>query len=133
MSGTLTGTRTLDADLYSFRLGPTVYWPLSKRWAVEASGGLAMGLVSADYKFNETAVLSDGGQATNSGEIGATDLVYGGYVAATVMYHPASNWDIYLSAQFMPLGDALVGGGGRQARLDLSTGAYLSAGINWPF
>ncbi len=133
IGGTLTGTRTLDADLFSFRLGPTVYWPLSKRWAVEASGGFAMGVVSADYKFNETAVFSDGGQATNHGDIGATDLVYGGYVAATIKYHPASNWDIYVGAQFMPLGDALVSGGGRQARLDLSTGAYLSAGINWPF
>ena len=54
-------------------------------------------------------------------------------VGATLMYHAVQNGDFYVGVQYMPLGSAEISGGGRQARLDLSGGIYLSAGINWPF
>ena len=48
-------------------------------------------------------------------------------------YHAQPNADIFLGAQFMTLGTSTIGGEGRQARLDLGSGIYLSAGINWQF
>jgi hypothetical protein len=133
VGGTVTGSRTLDVTLYNIRLGPTVYRPLGRRLAVEASGGFALGVVSGDYKFDETIVLADGSSAVNTWKIGATDVVYGGYVNAVLLYHVVPNGDIYLGAQFMPLGNASVSSGGRQARLNLGSGVYFSGGINWPF
>lgn len=130
--GTITGSRTLDTTLYVFRLGPLVHWELSPRWAVSASAGPAVGLVNGDLKYDEL-VQAGNTSGINTGSVGGSDWVFGGYVGATVMYHAVPNGDIYLGVQYMPLGTAQIGGGGREAKLDLSGGVYISAGINWPF
>jgi hypothetical protein len=131
--GTVTSSHSLDVMLYTVRLGPSVYWDLNESFGLSASFGPAIGIVSGDYKYNEI-VTAGGVSANNSGKFGATDLVYGGYVNATVMYHvPNENADIYLGAQFMPLGDATFSGGGREAQLKLGGQVNISAGINWSF
>ena len=131
--GTVTGSSTLDVMFYTVRLGPSVYWDVNKYIGVSASAGPALGIVSGTYKYNE--IISAGGvSANNQGRIEATDLVYGGYVNATVMYHvPDENADIFLGAQYMPMGDATFSGGGREARLKLGGQVYITAGINWAF
>ena len=130
---TVTGSRELDVMLYTVRLGPSVYWDLNEHFGLSASAGPAMGIVSGDYKYNE--IVSAGGISANSqGQIGATDLVYGGYVNATIMYHvPNESADIYLGAQYMPMEDATFSNGNRESRLKLGGQVYISAGINWAF
>lgn len=128
----LTGSRTLQADLYAFRLGPSVFWDVSPYIGISASAGPAFGIVSGDYRFNEL-LLTDSGQVRNKGRFGATDFVFGGYVSAMVTYHAVENGDFYIGAQFMPLGSANFSKGGRSARLNLDGSVFISAGINWPF
>jgi hypothetical protein len=133
VAGTITGSRALEVVLYQFRLGPTLYWPIHRRWALQGGGGFALGLVAGDYKFDEAAVFADGSRVSNTGQMGATEVVYGGYVAATLLYHLQPHADLFLNAQFMPLGNTTIQGQNREARLDLGTGVYISAGLNWPF
>ena len=117
--------------LYTVRLGPTVYWDLNENFGLSAGAGPAIGIVSGDYKYDE---ITTPGAPHNHGQFGATDLVYGGYVNATLMYHvPNESADIYIGAQFMSLGNANFSGGGREASLKLGGQVYISAGINWPF
>jgi hypothetical protein len=135
-SGNVTGSRTLDVMLYTVRLGPSVYWDVNKYIGVSASAGPALGIVSGDYKYDETitaTTINGTTRAPNSGRFGTTDLVYGGYVNATLMYHATENGDFYVGVQYMPMGDATFSGGGREARLKLGGQVYISAGINWPF
>jgi hypothetical protein len=130
---TLTGSRTLDVMLYTVRLGPSVYWDLNEHLGLSAGAGPAVGIVSGSYKFNETVNAGDF-SAQNKGKIDATDLVYGGYANAMLLYHvPGENGDLYLGAQFMSLGNATISGGGRQGQLNLGGQIYITAGINWPF
>jgi len=131
--GTVVGTQTLDVMLYTVRLGPSVYWDLNQYFGLSVGVGPAVGIVSGDYKYDEI-VSSGGGSARNQGRFGTTDLVYGGYVNATVIYHvPGENADIYVGGQYMPMGDATFSSGGREARLNLGGQVYISAGINWAF
>jgi hypothetical protein len=132
-TGTLNGSHTLEVMLYTVRLGPSVYWDLNENFGLSASVGPAIGIVSGDYKYDE--IVSAGGvSARNHGQFGATDVVYGGYVNATLLYHvPNEKADIYIGAQFMSLGNANFSGGGREASLKLGGQVYISAGINWPF
>lgn len=130
--GTLSGTRTLDVTLYSFRLGPTVHWELHPRIAVALSGGAALGIVDGELQFNETITLA-GSSPNNRGSFGSTEITYGGYVAGTLMIHAVKNGDFYIGAQYMPLGGAIFSNGGREAKLDMAGAVYISAGINWPF
>jgi len=128
---TITGSRTLDVMLYTVRLGPSVYWDLNEDFGLSAGAGPAVGIVSGSLKYNEIIPTSS---VPNKGQIDATDVVYGGYVNASLMYHvPGENGDLYLGVQYMSLGNATISGGGRQGRLNLGGQVYITAGINWPF
>jgi hypothetical protein len=127
----LTGTQTLDVMLYTFRLGPTIYWDLNPKVGMSISGGPAFGVVSGDLEWNETVTTDT--SAKYKGKVSGTDVVYGGYVNATIMYHATKNGDLYIGAQYMPLGKATISGNGREGTLDLRGAIYFTAGINWPF
>jgi hypothetical protein len=132
-ANTLTGTRTLDVMLYTFRLGPTFYCDLTKRIGVQIGAGPALGLVTGDLKYDETLTTVTGGTSHNSGRVSSTDLTWGGYVNAMVTFHTVRNGDFYLGAQFMPMGTAQIGNSSRHADLNLTGQVYISAGVNWPF
>ena len=131
-AGTVTGKQTLDVMLYTVRLGPTMYWDLTEHVSLSLGAGPAVGVVSGDYKYDEM-ITASGVNAHNSGQIGGTDFVYGGYVNATVLCHVTDNGDIFAGAQFMPMSDATISGGGRMGRLNLGGQVYFTVGINWPF
>jgi hypothetical protein len=127
---TITGSHTLDVMLYTVRLGPSVYWDLNEYFGLSAGAGPAVGIVSGSLKYKEIIPTSS---VPNKGQIDATDVVYGGYVNASLMYHLVKNGDLYLGVQYMSLGNATISGGGREGRLNLGGQVYISAGINWPF
>lgn len=131
-SAVVTGSHALEVQLYTFRLGPTIFWDLSRRTSLSLGAGPAIGVVNGEYKYDET-IIANGVPAENSGSIHGTDAVYGGYVNATLLYHWEDHGDFYIGAQFMPMSDATISGGGREGQLDLSGQIYLSVGINWPF
>ncbi len=130
-TGTITGSHTLDVMLYTLRLGPSVYWDFNRYLGMSVGAGPAVGIVSGDLKFDE--FITTPSTAHNTGKVSGTSMVYGGYVNVSLMYHVLRNGDLYISAQYMPLGSASIGGQGREGRLDLSGQVYISAGINWPF
>ncbi|HLX71248.1 MAG TPA: hypothetical protein VKV04_16605 [Verrucomicrobiae bacterium] len=131
-AGTVGGSQSLDVMLYTLRLGPTFYWDLSDHLSLSLGVGPAIGIVSGDYKFDEI-ITANGVSARNSGSIGGTDFVYGGYVNATVLCHVVDNGDIFAGVQFMPMSNATISGGGRMGRLNLGGQLYFSVGVNWPF
>ena len=130
--GVVTGTHELDVDLYTLRLGPSIYWDVTERVGISFGAGPAVGLVDGDYKYNETVTVN-GLSTPNSGQIGATDFTFGGYVNATLMYHLVANGDLYLGAQYMPMENVTITGAGRSGQLNLDGQIYVSVGINWPF
>jgi hypothetical protein len=131
-SGNISGTRSLDVMLYTLRLGPSFYWDLGEHVGMSLGAGPAVGLVSGNYKYNET-ITANGSNSQNTGQFGATDFIYGGYVTAAFMYHVQDDADIYVAAQYMPMSSANFSSGGREGELDLKGQLYLSVGINWPF
>ena len=132
VDGTLSGSQALDVSLYTLRLGPSMYWDLPKRFGLALGAGPAVGMVDGEYKYNET-ITTAGGKVQSSGKISGTDFVFGGYVNGTLLYHLQNNGDLFLGAQYMPMTDATISGGGRQGRLNLDGQLYFSVGLNWPF
>ena len=125
---TATGSHTLDVMLYTFRLGPSFYWDLTDRFGMSLGAGPAVGIVSGSYKYDEII-----GSTHNTGQISDTKIVYGGYVNATLLYHVQDNADIFIGAQYMPMSDATISGGGREGRLNLGGQLYFTIGVSWPF
>ncbi len=132
-TGILTGTRRLEANIMDFRLGPNLQWHLGGRWAASLGGGFALGLVTGDYSFDETIVFESGGTASNQGDFSSTEVVYGGYAEALIYFRAEERSEIYIGAQYVSLGDATFSGVGREARIKLGNGVYLTAGIHWIF
>lgn len=133
-AGTLMGEQSLDAILYTFRLGPSIYWDISPYIGVSASAGPAIGFVSGSLDYNGSVTLDSTGYTTTlRGSANDSDLVYGGYINAAIMYHVVKNGDFYLSAQYMPMSAADIGGTGHAARLKLGGQVYFAFGVNWPF
>lgn len=127
-------TRSLDVMLYTFRLGPTMYWDWDEHVGFYAGAGPAVGLVSGNLNYSDSIAYNGGATtAHNRGDISGTSLTYGGYVNATIVYHAVEGGDFYLGAQLMPMSSATISGGGRSGKLDLSGQLYITAGINWPF
>jgi hypothetical protein len=131
-SGVVSGNRELDEILYTVRFGPSFYWDLTEDFGMSLGAGGAVGIVNGNYTYNEM-VTSGGVSARNSGDFSTTDVIYGGYVNGTLLYHVLDNADFYLGAQYMPLGNASFSSGGRQAELKLGGQIYVSVGVNWPF
>jgi hypothetical protein len=132
--GRITGTRELDMYMHNLRFGPTFHWELAPRWAIQASGGGALGIVSGDYRFNERVTnLGTTTSFGNSGRFSSTDVVFGGYLNGVVMCHIQEHGDIYAGVQFMSLSDADFEKDGRRARIDLGAAVSFLIGVNWPF
>jgi hypothetical protein len=130
---TISGPRTLDVSLHNIRFGPTVHWEFARRWAVQGSAGGAVGIVTGDYKFNETIAVQGGTTTFNSGKIGTSEFVYGGFVNGVVLFHVEEHGDIYAGVQFMTMSDSEVDEAGRRARLNLGGAFSFLVGVNWPF
>jgi len=134
-TGTITGTRTLDVTLYTIRLGPSLFWEITENLGLSVSAGPVVGVASGEYKYDEI-ITTGNSSAHNSGSFGSTDVIYGGYVNATLKYHVVDNGRdayFYVGAQYTPMGSATFSNGGRSGQLNLDGQIYLSAGIGWPF
>lgn len=137
----ISGTRRLDAILYSFRLGPSFHWDLNRNWAMSAGVGPVIGVIPAEYRYNEVVTTAGngtttGGTTTTSGSFFRSDFVWGGDFNATLYYHTRDqerDTDLFLSVQYMPLSSATFSDGGRTAKLNLEGQVYISAGVSWPF
>ncbi len=131
--GTIGGTQTLEVNLLILRLGPSFYWDLGQHFGASAGAGAAVGIMPGELKYDELITLPDGSTAHNQAQADSTPITFGGYVGGAVMWHAVSHGDIYVSAQFMPMGSKTFDGQGRQARLNLQGQVLISAGVNWPF
>jgi hypothetical protein len=99
---------------------------------VSASAGGVVGLVTGDYRYDEMASFASGA-VHNSGKFGKTEPTYGGYINALALFHLEEHADLFAGVQFMPLTDVTFRQSGREAKLDMGSGFYFTAGINWPF
>lgn len=131
--GTINGTRSIDAMLYQFRLGPLIRWEMYPRWTLNGSAGGAFGLVNIDYRFDESIDLINGTSTASHGKFGDLDTTFGGYASAVVMYDTGYNWEAFLGGHFIAMGDSKVSSGGREAKIDLGSAFYITVGINWTF
>jgi len=133
INATISDLGTLEADLFTFRLGPTFFYDLSSRFGLSASVGPAVGLISEELKFNSLLTYADNTTGRVRGRFSDTDIVYGGYLSLMGTVHVEENGDLYLGVQYMPMSSSSFSKGGREATIDLSGQVYISLGVSWIF
>jgi hypothetical protein len=123
-----------EADLWGFRLGPYVELPLSERWSLHLSGGLAVGLLDGDASWQETfALTSSGASVSQNGGGSDAQLLWGYYIGLEAGYQFNQRWGVEAGVQFQDLGVYDHNFGGRTAELDLSKSVFIHAGLSFSF
>ena len=129
----VSGRRAFNADVWGFRLGPYVDFPMGTNWNFSLSAGLAVGLVSAQASWNENISISGTTVATSRGRGDDFSVLWGGYASAKVSRRLSERWSIEGGAQFQALGTYDESLGGRQVELDLGHAVFLVVGLSYSF
>ncbi len=122
----ITGNHNLDASLFDLRLGPSVNIPLGRRFSVQGSGGLALGVVDSHFTFTDSS-LGVSGSGTHTG------VLPGGYAELGFAYRVSRTASIYTGAQFEYLGDFRQSANGRSAELQLGATIFYELGVEFHF
>jgi len=129
----ISGTRKIDANLFGFRLGPYVEWPLGSRFTLGLGAGLSTGVIDSDFSYAETVMVGGLNTQNRVGSGHATAALVGGYVRAQASLRLFQNASLFGGVEFNDLGTFDQTVGGETARLDLSQGVYVSAGFSYRF
>jgi hypothetical protein len=125
--------RKFDADLWGFRLGPYVERQLSRRWAVNLAGGLAVAIVDGNASWSQTLTVSGVTDPTYSGHAKDCDVLWGWYVGGNITWHMDRRWDVTGGVQYQDVGIYRQNVGARRAELDLGQSIFVSIGISRRF
>ncbi len=132
-TGNLTGRRSLDAQIAGFRLGPYLEYPITERFNLSLSGGLALALIHSDFSFRESLELPGAGTLSNAGSSSHSDLVFGAYASGTISYALNHSWGVFTGAQYQYLGHYSHTLKGKEARLDLTAPVFVTLGVGYSF
>jgi hypothetical protein len=125
----VSGSREVDADIFGFRFGPYLEYPITKKLSASVSAGGALALVHDHVSWSEQLAVNTAtvngywtGQSSVSGDsIGVTA---GFYAGADVNYHLCKNWTLFAGARFQDAGTYAHHIG--QGEMDLNLGQTFS-------
>jgi hypothetical protein len=133
LAGTSSGDRDFNADVFGWRVGPYVEFPVVTNLSFSLSGGFSLVGVVSDYRFNEAVNTADGlveiipGSGSNAG------LLAGAYVGGGFHLVLEQGWTAYGGAQFQYAGNYTHREGASRARLDLGESIFVSFGATYSF
>jgi hypothetical protein len=139
----ITGHREIDSDVFIFRLGPYMEFPVYKQLSFILGGGLTLISAHTDFSYTETVTLSDTGQVSEprSSSGSESDFLVGGYVSATLSYDVTSRIGLFTGVQFQSAGRSVTDSDlvnqqsvtKKEAALDLRKSILLVFGVSYSF
>ena len=129
----ITGDRRFDADLFGFRLGPYLEYPLSDNVKLGLSSGFALAYVNSDFTFNETVTIPGTGTLTRSGSGAHDSWRPGFYLSSICSLALSESWSLFAGAQFQYLGTYTHSETAKRAVLDLRHAIFVNLGFSYSF
>lgn len=130
---TIRGQRSVEANVFDFRVGPYIEFQLARRVGLTLSGGLGLAWVDSTFAFDETLQLPGAGPLVNSGRGSESDLLVGGYAAANLSYAFAEAWRIFAGVQYRNLGTFNQRVDDAEVEIDFGSALYSTLGISYSF
>jgi hypothetical protein len=130
---TIAGSRSLETDLYGFKLGGYLDFPLNERWRVTFSGGLALVLVDSQFSYRDVITLAGAGTNQKSGSSYRDDWLIGGYATGNISYAVNHKWEVFANVQWQNVGKFTQRLDGPAAVIDLSNSLFLGLGASRGF
>lgn len=138
-AATITGERELDAQIFSFRLGPYLDLPLSRRWLCSFSAGLLVLDVASQFKFNQTVIIDPSVSLASlpaqqqQGSNWRSDVLVGAYVGADISYALSERVRLMCGAQLQTTDDFTQVVDGKSAVLSLGQSVFATVGVSYSF
>jgi len=129
----INGTRNFNADLFSFRWGPYVEFPLNERIAFALSGGFALMYVDSEFNYHETVTIPGSGSVGHQASGSANEWLPGGYIAGRFSVALSHSWALIAGAQVEDLGRFTQTLNSKQATMDLSKSIFVTVGLSYSF
>jgi hypothetical protein len=134
------GKRSLDSDIYLFRLGPYAEIPIYKKLSAILSGGLTLAVADSTFSYNESVTINGVGTASRSSSGSQTDFLVGGYVGLALSYAISEKVSAFAGFQYQAAGTAvtdskLVGNSlsQKEAVIDLGNAMVVTIGATYKF
>lgn len=128
----VTGKRRFEADLFTWRLGPYIEFPIDEHWTFGLSAGAALGLVDGEFWFSQL-VSTPAGRNLQRGRGSNSDLVFGGYVGGTIRYAINERWSLFASGQYLGLTGYSAEARGQKVEMDFARTASGIVGLSFSF
>ncbi|HZQ47307.1 MAG TPA: hypothetical protein VFC07_09875 [Verrucomicrobiae bacterium] len=125
---------TLDAHVFSWRLGPYFQVPVIKhRLDFSLNGGLALFYVNSQFSFQESVPRTGLPPLLNSGSGSHNDLLVGGYVGGNLSYRLTRSVDLFTGVQYTKVGSTSNVQSGKQAQIDFGNSLFVALGLTYKF
>ncbi len=132
-SANISGHRTIDDDIFGFKIGPWIEIPLTRRISFQTGGGIAWGISSGNFRFHEIATLPDSSTRTLNGSNDSVDAFVGGYIDAGFNLGLTKHLGLFLQGEYQHLSDFSQRTGNHSVTLDLGQTWSLNTGIIFSF
>lgn len=131
----ISGERDFAANLFAFRLGPYVEFPLNQTFSFSLEGGAAMVYVWSNFRFNEEVTTAGGELLNVKGNSKNEGVVFGGYLGARISAALNDQWSLFAGAQWQDVSDYVHRdkATGESAVMDLSQSVFFTSGISYSF
>lgn len=125
----------IDAMALGFKLGPFVELPISSRFSVDVSAGVAAVDTLTTYEYQETITIQGmgGPPPVRSEELNHDEWLIGFFANASLSYALNYNLTVFAGVQYQYLGDVTVTGGGKEATLRMGQVIEATAGLRLSF
>lgn len=132
---TVTGDRSLDLHALQFRLGPTLDWKPTPKWALGVQAGLALGVGFSQLDFAETITLTPPGTPAiaQSGSTSDTHFWAGLFSAFRINRQLTEKWSAHAEVRHMWTETLHHNGPLRSGAINLSDGLGVAAGLSYRF
>ena len=132
-AGTFLSQDQFSGDLWGFRLGPYVDFPMSQKWSLHLSGGLVLGLLDDDSAWQESLNIPGTGTLNASGQGSDFKVLWGYYASLDAAYQINKRWGVEGGVQFEDIGKYSHNFGGQGVELDLSRSLFVQVGVSYSF
>lgn len=130
---TIAGTRSVDATLYEFQVGPTFALDLTKRLTAEFGAGVAFGVMDSTFTYDETVTATGLGTLHAAGRTSGTTSSEGGYAEAGLAYRLCNAASVFAGAELQDMGGFNQSTAGHSVQLDFSHSVFLLLGFEVHF
>lgn len=138
-AATITGERELDAQIFSFRLGPYLDLPLNRKWMVSFTGGLLLLDVVSEFSFDETVSINPSASLValpgerHQGSISSSDLLLGVYAGGDISFALSEHVRLLAGAQIQATDNFTQSVAGKTAVLNLGQVVFATIGLSYSF